>query len=48
MDFYSGFSLIRHGLTGQRGWKKAWKDPEPRQHYDVIIIGGGGGTYSEL
>ncbi len=42
MDFYSGFSLIRHGLTGQRGWKKAWRDPVPRSHYDVIIIGAGG------
>jgi len=42
MDFYSGFSLIRHGLTGQRGWKKAWRDPAPRRHYDVIIIGAGG------
>jgi sarcosine oxidase subunit beta len=42
MDFYSGFSLIRHGLTGQRGWKRAWRDPAPRRHYDVIIIGAGG------
>ena len=42
MNFYSGFSLIRHGLTGQRGWKRAWRDPEPRRHYDVIIIGAGG------
>jgi sarcosine oxidase subunit beta len=42
MDFYSGFSLIRHGLTGQRGWKKAWRNPQPRRHYDVVIIGAGG------
>ena len=42
MNFYSGFSLIRHGLTGQRGWNKAWRNPEPRRHYDVIIIGAGG------
>jgi len=42
MIFYSGFSLIRHGLTGQRGWKKAWSNPQPRRHYEVIIIGAGG------
>lgn len=42
MNFYSGFSLIRHGLTGQRGWKKAWSDPQPRRHYEVVIIGAGG------
>jgi len=42
MDLYSGFSLIRQGFTGQRGWKRAWRDPEPRRHYAVIIIGAGG------
>ncbi len=42
MDPYSGFSLIRHGLTGQRGWAKVWRDPAPRRQYDVIIIGAGG------
>jgi sarcosine oxidase subunit beta len=42
MDFYSGFSLIRQGLAGQRGWKRAWRDPAPRRKYDVIIIGAGG------
>jgi len=42
MDSYSGFSLIRHGLTGQRGWKQAWRNPQPRRHYDVVIIGAGG------
>jgi len=42
MNSYSGFSLIRQGLTGQRGWRRVWTDPEPRRHYDVIIIGAGG------
>ena len=42
MDPYSGFSLIRHGLTGQRGWAKAWRDPARRRQYDIIIIGAGG------
>ncbi len=39
---YSAFSILKQGLTGHRGWTRAWRDPEPRPNYDVIIIGGGG------
>ena len=39
---YNGFRVIWEGLTGNRGWQPAWRDPEPRQHYDAIVIGGGG------
>ncbi|MCC6720242.1 MAG: sarcosine oxidase subunit beta family protein [Acetobacteraceae bacterium] len=39
---YSGLRLLREALTGNRGWKPAWRDPVPRREYDVIIIGGGG------
>ena len=42
MDFYSGFALMRQGLSRQGGWKQAWLDAEPRGPYDVIIIGAGG------
>jgi sarcosine oxidase subunit beta len=28
--------------SGNRGWTRAWRNPEPRKQYDVIIIGGGG------
>jgi sarcosine oxidase subunit beta len=39
---YSLFSVISQALQGNRGWKPAWRDPEPKPEYDVIIVGGGG------
>ncbi|MDP6691877.1 MAG: sarcosine oxidase subunit beta family protein [Alphaproteobacteria bacterium] len=42
MSRYSLASLVRHGLTGHRGWRPAWRHPEPKAEYDAIIVGGGG------
>ncbi len=42
MKRYSAFGLLRGALNGQKHWQPAWRDPEPRRHYDIIIIGGGG------
>lgn len=42
MQKYSIFSLIKNTFTNHQNWKLAWKDPEPKKEYDVIIIGGGG------
>ncbi len=42
MTRYSVFSLIKQGLIRHTGWKRAWRDAEPKAAYDVIIIGGGG------
>jgi sarcosine oxidase subunit beta len=39
---YSALEIIKQGLSGNKTWKPAWRDPEPKKHYDVIIIGGGG------
>ena len=39
---YSVFSLARNALSNHKGWGQAWRSPEPRSHYDVIIIGAGG------
>ena len=39
---YSAFSLLRHAVTGAR-WPRAWRTPDPKPSYDVIIIGGGHG-----
>ena len=39
---YSAFRIFWEGLTGNRGWKPAWREPDPKPEYDVIVIGGGG------
>lgn len=39
---YSAFRIVREALTGHRGWKPAWRDPEPKAEYDAVIVGGGG------
>jgi sarcosine oxidase subunit beta len=42
MNRYSIFSLVRHAASGHRNWSRAWRSPQPKDSYDVIIVGGGG------
>ncbi len=39
---FSGFRVLAEGLTGNKGWKPHWRNPEPKADYDIVIIGGGG------
>jgi sarcosine oxidase subunit beta len=39
---YSLFTLARNALTGHKGLTPQWRDAEPRDSYDVVIVGGGG------
>ena len=39
---YSGLRVLKEGLTGNRGWKPVWRNPDPKPEYDIVIIGGGG------
>tara|TARA_B100000575_G_scaffold225743_1_gene186305 strand:+ start:69 stop:1319 length:1251 start_codon:yes stop_codon:yes gene_type:complete len=39
---YSIFSIAKNALNSHKNWPKMWRSPEPREFYDVIIIGGGG------
>ncbi|HEV3183134.1 MAG TPA: sarcosine oxidase subunit beta family protein [Steroidobacteraceae bacterium] len=39
---YSGLALVRGALTAHRDWPQAWRSPEPKAAYDIVIVGGGG------
>ena len=39
---YSIFSLIKNSFSYHENWQQAWRDPEPKTDYDVVIVGGGG------
>jgi heterotetrameric sarcosine oxidase beta subunit len=42
MARYSAFSIFRNALSGQKHWRRAWRAPEPKRAYDVVIVGAGG------
>jgi sarcosine oxidase, subunit beta len=37
---FSAWSLLRHAFGG--AWPEQWRSPEPRNAYDVVIVGAGG------
>ena len=39
---YSIYSLIRNAFSYHEGWQEAWRSPDPKSAYEVIIVGGGG------
>src|SRR3979490_2282330 len=39
---YSAFSILKNAFSGNRNWQPVWRTPEPKPHYDVVIVGGGG------
>jgi sarcosine oxidase subunit beta len=42
MAEYSVFSLLRNAFAAVPDWKPAWRKPDPKPEYDVVIVGGGG------
>lgn len=42
MREYSALQLLRQALVANRGWRRAWRDPQPQAQYEAIIVGGGG------
>jgi sarcosine oxidase subunit beta len=39
---YSIAALARNALSHHENWPAAWRSPEPKNSYDVIVVGGGG------
>jgi sarcosine oxidase subunit beta len=39
---YSIVSLARNALSHHQNWSQAWRSPDPKPAYDVVIVGGGG------
>ena len=39
---YSALALVRHAFTRHQHWQPAWREPEPKRRYDVVVVGGGG------
>ena len=42
MRRYSAFAIAREAARFHTGWERAWRSPEPKKKYDVIIVGAGG------
>ena len=42
MGKYNALNIAWQALRGNKNWQRAWRDPQPKAHYDVIVVGGGG------
>ncbi|MCC2689663.1 MAG: sarcosine oxidase subunit beta [Rhizobiaceae bacterium] len=42
MKKFSVFAIAREAMRDHRGWEEHWSSPEPRERYDVVIVGAGG------
>jgi sarcosine oxidase subunit beta len=39
---YNVWNLAKNAFSGHKHWTPAWRAPDPKPAYDVIIVGGGG------
>jgi sarcosine oxidase subunit beta len=39
---YSIFSLARNAFSHHQRWPEAWRSPDPKAEYEVVIVGAGG------
>ena len=42
MKRYSMFAVAREAMRYHAGWERAWRSPEPKKRYKVIVVGAGG------
>ncbi|MDE0533728.1 MAG: sarcosine oxidase subunit beta family protein [Albidovulum sp.] len=40
---YSAWTLFKEGISGNRGWKPMWREPDPKSEYDIVVVGAGHG-----
>ena len=39
---YSFFNLAKNALSKHKNWSPAWRSPEPKPEYDIVVVGAGG------
>ena len=42
MTRFNALNLLRHAMSGHKKWTEQWPDSQPKNEYDVIIVGAGG------
>ncbi len=42
MKRYSAFAVAKEAFSYHQGWERAWRSPEPKPRYNVVVIGAGG------
>ena len=42
MQRYSALGLVTQAVRHNENWQRVWRNPTPKKHYDIIIVGGGG------
>lgn len=42
MGKYSLLELIRHSFSHHENWPRVWRNPDPKEEYEVVIVGAGG------
>ena len=42
MQRYSALGLLTQAVRHNENWQRVWRNPTPKKHYDIIVVGGGG------
>ncbi len=42
MQRYSALGLVTQAARNNENWQRVWRNPTPKKHYDIIVVGGGG------
>ena len=42
MQRYSALGLVTQAVRHNENWQRVWRNPTPKKHYDIIVVGGGG------